>query len=221
MAEDRYVRTQHIRDAVRGRETEVLKALGVARKDGASHSRCPYLNHDDANPSWRWDHAKARAFCSCIEGSHTILDVVAHCEGVDFEIAKVRAAEILGRQDLIKEKGSRHHQGIFEEVRANAFMGTFLAPIHRVYARLCHHCGRLGLSPSDLQCFDPAMLSKRFECIAAAAAVSQDHLRIIDRRLRAVDELLTRLARDFGVTKQFIEVRLLRYGFLGQARAVA
>ena len=109
----------------------------------------------------------------------------------------------------------------FEEVRANAFMGTFLAPIHRVYARLCHHCGRLGLSPSDLQCFDPAMLSKRFECIAAAAALSQDHLRIIDRRLRAVDELLTRLARDFGVTKQFIEVRLLRYGFLGQARAVA
>ena len=62
---------------------------------------------------------------------------------------------------------------------------------------------------------------KRFECIAAPAALSQDHLRIIDRRLRAVDELLTRLARDVGVTKRFIEVRLLRYGFLGQARAVA
>jgi hypothetical protein len=107
----------------------------------------------------------------------------------------------------------------FEEVRANAFMGAFLAPIHRVYARLCHHCERLGLSPSDLQCFDPAMLSKRFECIAAAAAISRDHLRIIDRRLRAVDELLTRLARDFGVTKRFIEVRLRRYGFLGQAKA--
>jgi hypothetical protein len=93
--------------------------------------------------------------------------------------------------------------------------------IHRIYARLCHHCERLELSPADLQCFDPLMLSRRFECIAAAAAVSQDHLTIIDRRIRAVDELLTRLARDFGVTKRFIEVRLLRYGFLGQAKTVA
>ena len=42
----------------------------------------------------------------------------------------------------------------FEEVRANAFMGTFLAPIHRVYARLCFHCGPLGVSPSDLQYFE-------------------------------------------------------------------
>jgi hypothetical protein len=112
VAEDRYVRTQDIRDAVRGRETEVLKALGIACKDGASHSRCPYPDHEDANPSWRWDQAKARAFCSCIAGSHTILDVLAHCEGANFEIAKVRAAEILGRQDLIKEKSSGRHQGM-------------------------------------------------------------------------------------------------------------
>jgi hypothetical protein len=145
VAEDRYVRTQHIRDAVRGRETEVLKALGIARKEGASHSHCPYPNHNDANPSWRWDQAKARAFCSCIDGSHTILDVVAHCEGVDFEVAKVRVAEILGRQDLIKEKGSRRHQGMDAAslLRPTAEeRNDELVPAYLAY--------RLGVEPSDV-----------------------------------------------------------------------
>jgi hypothetical protein len=145
VAEDRYVRTQDIRDAVRGRETEVLKALGIACKDGASHSRCSYPDHEDANPSWRWDQAKARAFCSCIAGSHTILDVLAHCEGANFEIAKVRAAEILGRQDLIKEKGSRRHQGMDAAslLRPTAEQrDDELAPAYLAY--------RLGVEPCDV-----------------------------------------------------------------------
>jgi hypothetical protein len=46
--------------------------------------------------------AKSRAFCTCIEKSHSIFDVVAAQENRDFEGAKMRVALLLGRDDLIR-----------------------------------------------------------------------------------------------------------------------
>jgi Domain of unknown function (DUF927)/Toprim domain len=112
VAEDRYVGTHAIRDAVRGRETEVLNALGIVWENGSRRIHCPYSDHDDANPSWRWHSRKARAFCSCIDGSHSIVDVLARCQGLGFDAAKLRAAEILGRQDLIKIRHGERHQAM-------------------------------------------------------------------------------------------------------------
>jgi hypothetical protein len=109
----RFVPAPTIQAAVKGRETEVLEALGIAWQDGASHIHCPYPKHDDENPSWRWDRAKARAYCTCIErGGHSIFDVVMHVEGIEFETAKVRIAEMLGRQDLIRVKDGQPHQAM-------------------------------------------------------------------------------------------------------------
>ncbi len=97
-----------IREAVRGRETEVLRALGIPWEDGARHISCPYPDHADQNPSWRWDERKAKAFCTCIErGGHSIFEIVMRIESIDFEAAKLRVAEILGRHDLIKTKGGQ------------------------------------------------------------------------------------------------------------------
>jgi hypothetical protein len=98
---NRYVSTGTLQQAVRRRETEVLEALGIPWQDGAPHIHCPYPDHDDQNPSWRWDERKCRAHCTCI-GRHSIFDVVMHAEGLGFEAAKLRVAEILGRTDLIK-----------------------------------------------------------------------------------------------------------------------
>ena len=78
-----YVPRQAIREAVTGREAEVLRALGIEWKKGTHHISCPYPDHADQNPSWRWDERKARAFCTCIRqrGGHPILEVVKRVEG--------------------------------------------------------------------------------------------------------------------------------------------
>jgi hypothetical protein len=92
---DRYAPTRALQQAIRGRETEVLEALGIPWQDGAPHIRCPYPDHDDQHPSWRWDEHKDRAHCTCI-GRHSILEVVMHLERLEFEAAKLRVAGILG-----------------------------------------------------------------------------------------------------------------------------
>jgi Toprim domain len=96
---------------VKGRETEVLEALQISWETGAPHIHCPYPDHADENPSWRWIERQAKACCTCIERTHSILDVVMHVEGVDFEAAKLRLAEILKRDDLIRSK-DEHHQAM-------------------------------------------------------------------------------------------------------------
>jgi hypothetical protein len=113
---ERFVVTADIRAAVKGRETETLDRLGVPWRKGKPHIDCPYPDHG-GNDDWRWDRRKTRAFCTCIgkrpgeRGSHSIFDVVALIEGVEFDTAKVRVAEIIGRSDLIKTKsGGKRHQ---------------------------------------------------------------------------------------------------------------
>ena len=109
---DSYAPTRALQQAVRGHEMAVLAALGIAWQGGAQHIGCPYPDHDDRNPSWRWNKRKARAYCTCIERSHSIFDVVMRCESIDFEAAKLRVAGILGRHDLIKIRDGERHQAM-------------------------------------------------------------------------------------------------------------
>jgi putative DNA primase/helicase len=88
-----------IKDAVKGRETEILDALGIGWQS-KTHITCPYPGHDDRHPSWRWDIAAAKARCSC-DSSASIFDVIMKMCGVDFQEARATAAEMLGREDLI------------------------------------------------------------------------------------------------------------------------
>ena len=91
-----------IKEAVAGREGEILDALGIRWRDGRPHLRCPYLAHLDKSPSWRWDAEKRVAFCTCEDRAQSIFDVIIRVEGGDFARAVDRAAEILGRPDLIR-----------------------------------------------------------------------------------------------------------------------
>jgi hypothetical protein len=106
MSDRRYVPTRAIHAAVKGREHEVLEVLQIDWRAGRQHINCPYPAHADEHPSWRWDDSKVRAYCSCIEGSHSIFDVVVAVEAIDFETAKVRVAEILGLGELIQKQAS-------------------------------------------------------------------------------------------------------------------
>ena len=99
-----YVATRAIQSAVRGREAEVLDRLGIDRQAGCTHIRCPYPDHTDVSPSWRFNNDKRRAYCTCIERSHSIFDVAAKMRGGDFEAAKLFVAEAIGRGDLIRAR---------------------------------------------------------------------------------------------------------------------
>jgi hypothetical protein len=104
MAREKFVATQAIRDALKGHETEILDKLGIGWCGGKPHVRGPYPSHDDKDPSWRWDERKHRAYCTCIEKSHGVFDVVMAMLGIIFVTAKIHVAELLGRSDLIKIK---------------------------------------------------------------------------------------------------------------------
>ena len=67
----RFVATAAIRQAIAGRETDVLDALGIDWRAGRPHITCPYPGHHDGHPSWRWDARKGRASCTCIESSNS------------------------------------------------------------------------------------------------------------------------------------------------------
>jgi len=112
MSAERWVATRPIQEAVRGREKEVLEALDIPWDDGPDHITCPYPDHADDNPSWRWDEKKRRAHCTCVDRSHSIFDVVMRRENIDFEAAKLRVAEVLGRHDLIRARDGERHQAM-------------------------------------------------------------------------------------------------------------
>jgi hypothetical protein len=115
-----YVATSAAREAVKGREPDVLKALGInwPRLDSAAkHIRCPYSDHSDEHPSWRWDDKRKVAFCTCIGSragerrAHNIFGVVCTVKRIDFEAAKIQIAEIIGRQDLIRDQNRKKKGG--------------------------------------------------------------------------------------------------------------
>jgi hypothetical protein len=103
MTGNRHVSTPAIQTVVKGREPEILRRLEIGWEGGNPHIHCPYPSHGDKNPSWRWDEQKARAFCTCIEKSHSIFDVVMAVKGIEFAAAKVLVAQLIGREDLIRQ----------------------------------------------------------------------------------------------------------------------
>src|SRR5579883_388857 len=78
---------------VEGRETGVLTALGIQWHNRA-HIRCPFPDHNDAHPSWRWDHAKQRWYCTC--GSGSVVDAVMRMRRVTFAEACTFVREVCG-----------------------------------------------------------------------------------------------------------------------------
>ncbi len=61
----RFVTTSAIRKAISDHEAEILSKLGI-EWHGKGHIHCPYPDHPDKDPSWRWDDCKKRAFCTCL-----------------------------------------------------------------------------------------------------------------------------------------------------------
>src|SRR4029077_9879446 len=62
-------------------------------------------SHPDKNPSWRLMD-NGNAVCTCTP-SHSVFDVAIHLEGLDFEAAKIRVVEAIGRSDLIVDPNAQ------------------------------------------------------------------------------------------------------------------
>jgi len=108
-ADQRFVTKADITAALKGHETDLLDALNIDWRRAKPHISCPYKNHDDNHPSWRWDERKRKAFCTC--GARDVLGVLMGVVGIEFDAAKIRAAELLKRPDLIRERRGRKRRG--------------------------------------------------------------------------------------------------------------
>jgi P4 family phage/plasmid primase-like protien len=101
---ERYVRWRDLKPAIQGRESEIVDKLGISWRTRQTHIQCPLGAHPDNNPSFRWDDKGGRYYCSC--GSGSAVDLIIKVEKVDFEQAKIRAADLIERHDLIKDPSS-------------------------------------------------------------------------------------------------------------------
>lgn len=138
-----YVKTADIRAAVQGQEETVLDRLGIDWKKGRPHVDCPYPSHGGKG-DWRWDAKKAQAFCTCIEKSDSVFNVVSKVEGVTFEDAKARVCEMIGRSDLVKTKGGKGQKT--DPASLLAPPDALQAPeLPRAYLAF-----RLGIEPADV-----------------------------------------------------------------------
>jgi hypothetical protein len=101
---ERYVPTVMARQAVEGREAEIVRALGIPWHGGHDHIRCPYSGHEDKDPSWRLmdsGNAVCSAGCACGGKPHSVFDAAMHLKGLSFDEAKIHVIELIGRNDLI------------------------------------------------------------------------------------------------------------------------
>ena len=78
---------------IAGHEMQVLAALRITPPQRGK-IRCPFPNHEDRNPSWRWDHNSQRFFCSC--GSGDVLDAVQRTNVCDFLSALAFCQSVIG-----------------------------------------------------------------------------------------------------------------------------
>jgi hypothetical protein len=83
---DRYVTTNNIQAALRGRETEILDKLGIPWRRGKPHITCPYPEHADSNPSWRFVSLVGDDRAGFLETLLALARGTADLEGVEVEL---------------------------------------------------------------------------------------------------------------------------------------
>jgi hypothetical protein len=148
----RYVISREIKAASAGRERELLQKIGIECEHNKKR-RCPYHDHGGEN-DWSWDDGLKLAICTCIgkralergKKAHDIFRVVQVLENRDFDSAKLRIAELLGRHDLVRTK---HDKGSGQKFDAAALMWP--SPDQRDDSLVPKYLGfRLNVSPDEV-----------------------------------------------------------------------
>jgi hypothetical protein len=114
--------------------------------------------------------------------------------------------------------GSRE---FFQEARANGFMGSLLTPRRLLSRQFGVRCESLGLRPAEFIGRAKSSLPPPVQDPRNAGVNAEGNLSFLTLDVRIqLERVLSLLARDFGVTRRFIEVRLNKYGLLPQAVTV-
>jgi len=98
-----------IKAEIAGRETEILTALGIPWPPPGRqrHINCPFPDHDDKHPSWRWDDRETRWHCTC--GSGDVLDAAQRMgKASDFPGAADYARDVCGLEKTSKAYTNGH-----------------------------------------------------------------------------------------------------------------
>ena len=107
----------------------------------------------------------------------------------------------------------------FQEVRANEFMGSLLAPRRLLSRQFAARCEALGMRPTD---FMPRTTKSLLEGQQSRTEEApKGNLGFVDvGRCIRLGQVVTSLAMDFGVTRRFTEVRLKKYRLMRQYESI-
>jgi phage/plasmid primase-like uncharacterized protein len=112
-----------IKDSIAGREEQILDSLGV-NWESRRAIRCPFPDHEDKSPSWRWNSTKGKYYCSCGHGD--VFDVVARILGTSIkgaaqwvmESGYIRTDPELIRAAVEFKKAKLDHARVEEQIAA-------------------------------------------------------------------------------------------------------
>ena len=100
--------TEAWRDLIVGHEVDLLGRLGVDWSlNDRHHIRCPFPDHEDRHPSWRWDSARQAWFCTC--GGGDFISAVMRMRACEFKEAVQWLERDLGihRRPVVTRRGRR------------------------------------------------------------------------------------------------------------------
>jgi hypothetical protein len=108
----------------------------------------------------------------------------------------------------------------FQEARANEFMGSLLTPRRLLSRQFSARCEAVGLRPADFIGRGDRSLLASAQRPPDGAVSREGNLSFLNLDLKfRLQQVILLLARDFGVTRRFIEVRLNKYELLSQSVA--
>ncbi len=95
--------TERLRNVEESHADKILAAIGAKPQIGKRHQRCPFSDHEDRNPSFRYDPDAGLVYCTCLEEQGcSLTDAISRARGLDFQTA-VRQIEAITGETIFEE----------------------------------------------------------------------------------------------------------------------
>ena len=95
--------TERLRAVETSHSDKILAAIGAKPQTGKKHQRCPFPEHEDRKPSFRYDPDAGLVYCTCLEAQCcSLTDAISRARGLDFQAA-VREIEAITGETIFEE----------------------------------------------------------------------------------------------------------------------
>ena len=96
--------TERLRRVEKANADRILAAIGANSQVGKRHQCCPFPDHEDSNPSFRYDPDSGLVFCTCLEKQGASLtDALMKARGLADFNAAVRAIEAITGEQIFDD----------------------------------------------------------------------------------------------------------------------